>query len=312
MTVSIIIAAKSKNDNLEECVSRCSNLSHQDLEIIIVTDRHIENNIDDNRIKVISSGPLRPGKKRDIAARQAKGDILAFIDDDAYPREDWLGNALKNFSNPEVAAVGGPGLTPNEDSLLQKASGFIYSSPFAGGVYKYRYTSGMRRLVDDCPSCNFLVRKSVFEEIGGFNTNFWPGEDTKLCLDITKKLGGKIVYDPEVIVYHHRRALFVPHLKQVAAYALHRGYFAKRFPQTSLRFSYFIPTLFLGFICLGQFLKAWYFPVLALYLLSVLTVSVFAGLRMMFAVAVGIILTHLFYGFYFLKGLMSPKLEEEL
>lgn len=319
MIVSIIVAAKAWSSNLEECIYWCSKLNYPDLEIIIVTDKPVEPRIKDSRIKIISAGPLRPADKRDIAAKEAKGDILAFIDDDAYPREDWLENALKDFSDIEIAAVGGPGLTPCDDSLLEQASGLIYSSFLVGGAYRYRYIQEARRFVDDYPSCNFFVRKSAFSELGGFNTSFWPGEDTKLCLGITKGLGKKIIYDPEVVVYHHRRPLFAAHLKQVAAYALHRGYFAKRFPQTSFRIAYFIPTLFLAGICLGSLvsslvtsLKIVYFAVLASYLLIVFIFSAFAGLRMMLLLAAGIILTHLIYGFYFLKGLMSPKLVEEI
>ena len=110
----------------------------------------------------------------------AKGEILAFLDDDAYPVKDWLKNAVKNFSDPQVAAVGGPAVTPEEDSDLQKTSGLIYSSVLVSGNFTYRYIPGKRQEVEDYPSCNFLVRKSVMQELGGFNTNFWPGEDTKL------------------------------------------------------------------------------------------------------------------------------------
>jgi len=294
-------------------------LDYPDFEIIIVSDTHIDKDFKGARVKIISTVPLNPGQKRDMAIDQAKGEVLAFIDDDVYPHKDWLKNALVNFSDTEVAAVGGPAITPEEDSFLQRASGLVYSSILAGGNYAYRFIPKARRQVDDYPSCNFLVRKEIFQETGGFSTNFWPGEDTKLCLDITKKLKKKIIYDPRVLVYHHRRPLFLPHLKQVCAYALHRGYFVKRFPETSLRFTYFIPTLFLVSICLGSFissifapLKFVYFAVLVLYLLSVLISSSFFGLRMIFPLAIGIILTHLVYGFYFLKGLMSPKLEEEI
>jgi len=319
MTVSIVIAAKLWSNNLEKCVNYCRNLNYNDFEIIVLTDDPVLAELSDPRIKFISTGPLNPADKRDIAARQSKADILAFIDDDAYPREDWLANALENFSDPLVAAVGGPGLTPQDDSLLERASGFVYSSFLVGGVYRYRYIQGLRQLVDDYPSCNFLVRKSIFDEAGGFSTNFWPGEDTKLCLDITKKLGKKIVYDPQVVVYHHRRALFAPHLKQIASYALHRGYFAKRFPQTSFRPAYFLPSAFVLFIALGALFssscasfKMLYSYVILFYLLAALISGISCTLRMALFVFLGIILTHLTYGIYFIKGLLSPKLIEEL
>ena len=269
-------------------------------------------------IRVIPTGPVSPADKRDIAIKYAKGDIVAFIDDDAYPVKDWLKNALENFKDEEVAAVGGPAITSPLDSLRQKASGAIYSSFLVSGGFVYRYLPKEKREIDDYPSCNLLVRKSIMRELGGFNTKFWPGEDTKLCLDITVRLGKKIIYDPGVLVYHHRRPVFVPHLKQIANYALHRGYFVKKYPETSLKLPYFIPTLFLFALTIGAILSMVSAPIriiyslgLSLYLISVFISSIRNGARLAPFVFFGIIFTHCTYGFYFLKGLFYQKLSEE-
>jgi hypothetical protein len=156
------------------------------------------------------------------------------------------------------------------------------------------------------------------EKLGGFNTNFWPGEDTKLCLDIVYKLKKKIIYDPNALVYHHRREVFAGHLKQIASYALHRGYFVKKYPETSFKLSYFIPSLFLiglagGFILSQIFLpfRIVYFSVILLYTVLALGTSLSHKLHLIPVVTLGIILTHLTYGFYFLKGLISGRLREE-
>lgn len=327
MTISIIIAVKTWQGRLEECVNRCLGLDYPDFELIILPDS--EGTVPDTAltsntkgtvpIKIIPTGPVSPANKRDIALRHAQGEILAFIDDDACPAKDWLKNATKNFIDPEVAGVGGPAITPKEDNLLQRAGGEVYASFLVSGKYVYRYVPWGRREVDDYPSCNFLMRKSIMQELGGFDTNFWPGEDTKLCLDITKRLGKKIIYDPEVIVYHHRRPLFKPHLSQISSYALHRGYFVKRFPETSLRFPYFLPTLFLWALVAGGILsiflssfKIIYLWGLSLYLFLVFIFSISKELRLIPLVFAGIILTHLTYGLYFLKGLLSQRLKEEL
>ncbi len=269
-------------------------------------------------IKIIPTGSANPAKKRDIAMNYAKGEILAFIDDDAYPKKDWLKNAINNFREPLVGAVGGPAITAENDSLKQKASGLVYSSSLVSGKYVYRYLPKKRIEVDDYPSCNFLIRKSIMQELGGFNTNFWPGEDTKLCLDITERLGKKIVYDPAVIVYHHRRPIFMPHAKQIANYAIHRGYFVKHYPQTSLRLPYFIPTLFLFSLITGAILSVFLIPIrityfcgLFLYFSLVLIFSISKELRFIPYVFCGIILTHITYGFYFIRGLLAKTLSEE-
>jgi len=296
-------------------------------------------------MKIVPTGPVSPAKKRDIALSYAKGEIFAFIDDDAYPAKDWLKNAVKNFLDPQVAAVGGPAMTPEDDNLRQKASGLIYSSPLVSAKFVYRYLPKKKMEVDDYPSCNFLIRKTIMQELGGFNTNFWPGEDSKICLDITKRLGKKIIYDPQVLVYHHRRPLFLSHLKQVASYAFHRGYFVKKYPETSLRISYFIPSIFLLFLLTGAIFSLFLIPlriiylfVLSLYIILVFIFSIIGtvlnpcyqtegfilseakdlqssglslSLLLFLLVFFGIILTHLTYGSYFLKGLLAKTLSEE-
>lgn len=269
-------------------------------------------------IKIIPTGPLSPAKKRDLALKYAKGEVLAFIDDDAYPDKDWLKNAMENFKDENVAGVVGPAVTAPADNLRQKASGIIYSSILVSAQFLYRYVPKNKREVNDYPSCNFLVRKSILEQLGGFNTNFWPGEDTKLCLDITKNIEKKIIYDPRVLVYHHRRPLFISHLRQVASYALHRGYFVKRYPQTSLRLTYFIPSIFVtvnllasSFSLFFPGLRFVYLLCLSLYFSIIFIFSISKELQLIPLVFFGIILTQLAYGIYFLKGLLSRRLKEE-
>jgi cellulose synthase/poly-beta-1,6-N-acetylglucosamine synthase-like glycosyltransferase len=314
MKVSIIIPVKGFNQNLDECLKHCLKLDYRDYEIIILPDSSMK--LPYNGVRIIPTGVKGPSEKRNLGIKEAKGEIVAFLDDDTFPPQGWLKKVAKNFEDEDIAAVGGPAVTPESDGLLEKASGDIYSSLLGGGVYRYRYLPQKRRLVDDFPSCNFIVRKSILKEIGGFKTRFWPGEDTAICLGITKDLGKKIVYDPEVLIYHHRRRLFIPHLKQVCNYALHRGYFAKRFPQTSLRISYFLPTFFVLGLLFGWFLgfiRPLFYKIYFITILTYLFMALLTGLKNKLPLSVfsGLILTHLCYGIWFLKGLFSRRLKEE-
>ncbi len=315
--VSIIIPVKESNENLQECLEHCLELDYPDYEIIVLPDKM--ERLSYSQVKVISTGTIGPSEKRDIGIKHARGEILAFLDDDTFSTKDWLKKAMKNFEETNVAAVGGPAVTPESDGLRQRASGLVYSSLLASGGFTYRYIPKEKCLVDDYPSCNFLIRKSIMEKIGGFGSKFWPGEDTKLCLHITKNLGKKIIYDPEVLIYHHRRPLYKKHLRQVASYALHRGYFAKKFPETSYKISYFIPSLFviglffgwsLGFI--HPFFFKIYLGVILFYLVCVLLTGFkHRNPKLAFLVSSGILATNLSYGIFFLKGLFSRRLKEE-
>lgn len=340
--VSVIIPLREDNDYIRETLGYLREVDYPDFEVILLPDEPFDVrcsifNVQGQAavpsaplrtgggrpsavVKVIPTGPVGPAAKRDLALPHAKGDILAFLDDDTYSERDWLKNAVKYFEDEEVVAIGGPAVTPPSDSPMQKASGCVYASLLGGGAYAYRYIPQKKREVDDYPTCNLLVRKSVLERLGGFDTRFWPGEDTKLCLGITKELGKKIIYAPDVLVYHHRRPLFLPHLKQVRSYALHRGYFVKRFPHTSLRLWYFLPTLLMVGIIGGgllllllPLLRPLYLAGLAVYLLAVVISAMVTSRDLLLTpiVAAGIITTHLTYSLWFVIGLLSSRLSEE-
>lgn len=317
MRVSIIIAVKEFNDFLKESLEKCLKLAYQDYEILVLPDAEFI--YEDKRVRIIPTGPCLPARKRDLAVSHATGDILAFLDDDAYPCEDWLTAAVKDFQDPEVAAVGGPAVTPPTEGSMRRAGGLVYESLIVSGTFRYRYVKDKKKFVDDYPSCNFLVRKTVFEKLGGFRIGFWPGEDTFLCLEITRRLKQRIVYDPEVLVFHHRRPLYAAHLKQVSNYAFHRGYFAKRFPETSFKWQYFVPTVFLLWLLTGGVISFFIGGFGIFYVLSLVlyaSVVVVSARRqkdalMIGPVSRGIFLTHIVYGFYFILGLLKSNLKEE-
>lgn len=316
MKVSIIIPLKSDNAYIRETLARLREIDYADYEVIVLPDEPYSWG---DSVQVIPTGAVGPAAKRDLALERARGDIVAFLDDDTFPARDWLKNAVKYFEDARVAAIGGPAVTPSADNLRQQASGAVYTSLLGGGNYAYRYLPKQTKEVDDYPTCNLLVRRSVLQQLGGFDTTFWPGEDTKLCLDIIK-LGMKVIYAPDVIVYHHRRPLFGGHLKQVRSYALHRGYFVKRFPETSFRPSYFLPTLLVASLIVGAVLSSripgfalLYAAGIAVYLIAVLASAamVSQGMRLTILTGLGIIATHLVYGIWFVLGLLAPSLSEE-
>lgn len=312
---SILVPCKRVDGYAAECISHCRDLQYTDFEILVSPD--VRNGSDPAGVKVVPSGEVGPAAKRDMMADEATGELLAFIDDDAYPSRVWLKAAAKHFEREEVAAVVGPAVTPSSDGLLQRCSGHVYSSIMGTGSHRYRYILGRQREVDDFPSCNFIMRKSVFKQIGGFSTSYWPGEDTKLCMDITDGLKKKIVYDPDVLVYHHRRKLFLPHLMQVWSYAVHRGYFAKKFRRNSLRMSYFLPSLLvIGVIggipltLLHPVLEWGYLAVVGTYVIAVLISSLERrDLMTLPLVSLGTVATHFTYGVGFIWGLLTRDLK---
>lgn len=321
--VSIVIACPKGSWMLDECLEAIRAQSYEKWECIVLPDEEkSEVEVEQRNIRIIPTGKVRPAEKRNIGIREAKGEIVAFIDDDAYPDAHWLEYAVKYFGDRDVGAVGGPGVTPPGDRSLARLGGRVYDNWLVSGNYRYRYhAGGVRMDVDDYPSCNLFVRKDVLDKIGGYRTDFWPGEDTLLCKDILDSWK-RIIYDPWVVVYHHRRPLFLPHLRQLGRYAFHRGYFCKRFPSNSLHLSYFIPTFFDVYVaflavvgllnltkidCLRLTFHHWGYWPFWLYLALVAITSFSFKPHHWLLTAAGVVASHVWYGVRFIQGLCAKK-----
>ncbi len=323
---SIIIPVKAINNYIRESVPITLALDYPAFEIIILpnelSEAPLEPALKDPRVRIIPSGRVSPAVKRDLGAAQSRYPLLAFIDDDAYPAVNWLQEAARHFAREDIAAIGGPAITPPDSNLREKASGLFYETITGGGGMAFRYLPADREfLVDDFPTVNLLVRKSAFNAIGGFDSGFWPGEDTKFCHDLVKA-GFKILYVPSVVVWHHRRQVFRGHLRQIAGYGRHRGYFAKILPLTSRRPVYFAPSLFvvghlalIGLSLVHSFFFALWLFLTGLYIFLV-AIDVVARTRHLglFALTFMVIpVSHVTYGIMFIRGYFSQrKFESQL
>jgi len=304
---SIIIPVRKINPYLTETLQKLKKQTFKQFEVLVITDK--------------VSGSANPSEKRNLGAKMAKGDYLTFLDDDSYPSKSYLQNIFKIIQkNPEYTAICGPCLTPPKDSPYQKASGLFWSSWLgSGGAGVYRNNIQPARFVDDFPSVNLTVNKKDFHSIGGFNTSYWPGEDTILCLDLTQKLNKKIFYHPSVIVYHHRRSVVIPHLQQITRYAIHRGFFAKRFPQTSLKVGYLTPSFFSLYIITLAIINPFHYyfilniPLYLYISILLLTLIIFIlqknKIKTAILATVTIPITHLYYGILFLRGFLKKEIK---
>lgn len=313
---TFIIPVKTVNAYVHETVQHLLKLRERDWEAFIVTNCSEPSPWDDDRIKVIASGRVGPGDKRDLAAGLAAGAILVFLDDDSYPREDFL-RVLRHEITMGRRIIGGPAVTPADDTFWQQVSGATYLSRLTGGAPERYVPFGAPKEVRDWPTVNLAVDKEAFLSVGGFDCRFWPGEDTFLC-DKLRNAGFTIWYQPRLVAYHHRRTSWPAHLSQVGAYGLHRGYFARYHPESSRRLQYFMPSLLLlAIVCLMvlSFFSAeaalFLVIVILCYLVAitfgVLRIASLTNARVALASTLYIVSTHFCYGSYFLKGLLTTQ-----
>lgn len=202
-------------------------------------------------LRIIPTGTItRPAEKRNIGVKESRGTYIAFIDDDAYPAHTWLESAVRQMKLKRVRAVCGPGMIPSGATDWEQVFDLILRSRIGSGAYTYRFSQQPSRDVVDFPSMNFVMERSDFQLLGGFKNDYWPGEDSKLCNEITGQLKGTIRYNPAIAVYHHRRPSFRTFLKQHGQYGFHRGAFFAHGDHNSRELPYLIPSLFIIYLCL--------------------------------------------------------------
>lgn len=193
--VSIIIPCRTIDDDVRRCVKHINQLK-EEKEILVVPDFVV---------------PGLPAGKRNWAMQQAKGEIYAFIDSDAYPAKDWLKNAL--YWLQTFDAVCGPGVLPYDAPESERIADQVHKWVFC----PYRITKKAPQIVPWYPTFNLIVKKEVATPF----ENFLTGEDDRFGLKI--KTG--IFYHPDILVYHNRRGAFRPLWKQFAIWGRHKGCF---------------------------------------------------------------------------------------
>jgi GT2 family glycosyltransferase/Flp pilus assembly protein TadD len=139
-------------------------------------------------------------------ARAARGEFLVFLNNDTIPLTGWLSALVEEArAHADVAVVGSKLLF--EDGTIQHAGvafsreWFLPYHLYRGGNAHAACVSRRRELQCVTAAC-MLVRRTVFEQAGGFDEGYRNGfEDVDLCLKI-KKLAWKIVYQPKSVLYH--------------------------------------------------------------------------------------------------------------
>lgn len=185
-------------------------------------------------------------ENRNNGFKKSSGKIIVFLDDDAVAHKELLKNADNFFKeHPEIDIVGGPQLTPTDEKGFAKISGYALSSKFGGWNTSNRYSKKKLNLnADDTylTSAIMFCKREVMDKIK-FDTNLWPGEDSKFFAD-AKKEGFKIAYDPDLIIYHRRRPTLIGLSKQIFNYG-RVGPLREKFSETVKRPFFLVPSIFL-------------------------------------------------------------------
>ena len=204
----------------------------------------------ENPFEVLVAEGRSPSRQRNLAAQQAEGDVLFFLDDDSRIAADCLMKCSAALEDRSVAVVGGPSLTPDSDSGLQRLFGTALTSVFGAGAMRNRYRSrGVPRETTEKELilCNLAFRRDVFIGLGGFDERLYPNEENEL-LDRVGAAGHKLVQLPNMAVLRSQRPTLPAFMRQMFAYGRGRAQQSRiAGPRTAIGF---IPLVFVIYLLL--------------------------------------------------------------
>jgi GT2 family glycosyltransferase len=224
-------------DSLAACVASLSRMDYPDFEVLVVDNRPRPDESDWARVLAVPGVRVlaqpRPGTSaaRNLGARNARGEIVAFTDDDVTVDRGWLRALAERFlAEPDVDCVTGLVL-PAE---LETPAQVLFER--SGGGPQRRYRPATFRTGDDPfavtdrwaadpvkpasiyalgpfgAGCNLAMRASALRGTGGFDEAVGPGTPTRAGEDLLLLLrllasGRALAVEPGAFVFHrHRRA----------------------------------------------------------------------------------------------------------
>lgn len=214
LKASVIIPTLNRKSYLLQTLGFLEKQDFNNFEIIIVdqSDKNLRLKKEELRysedfkkkIKILYLEEKNLPNARNIGAREARGDILIFIDDDVIiENKNFVKNHLKNYSNPKIVAVAGRFVQPHAKKNSEKRNPETVTGLLL--ITKGALNSKVRKFIKNkVPGGNFSVRKNMYFKVGGFDKNFIGNayfEDTDFGIKITrnKRL---IIFDPEAGVVH--------------------------------------------------------------------------------------------------------------
>ena len=216
--ISIIIVAYNTGDELIECLRSLSTQTTNNFECIVV-----DNSCEDlTKLEQFNITYFQldknygPSFARNFGVEHARGEVMAFLDDDAIARNDFAEVLIRTFRDPSIVAVRG--------KVLSKTKGNIYN--YLPENYDLGDSAVDTMLTTEG---NSAVRKSDFVNIKGFDISLYGHEGISLSYKLRNH--GRQFYIPELVIYHDYGDSLKHFLSKQYRHGYNYGLFSHLYPQ---------------------------------------------------------------------------------
>jgi GT2 family glycosyltransferase len=224
--ISVIVCSYNGAATIRDCFAALERLEYPDFEVIVVDDGSTDCTAaiaQGYGFRVTSSENRGLSSARNTGMEMATGEIIAYIDDDAYPDPHWLTYLASTFLDTEHAAVGGPNIPPPGRGIIADC---VANAP--GGPLHVLLSD---HEAEHIPGCNLAIRKAALREIGGFDPQYRvAGDDVDICWRLRER-GYTLGFNPAAIVWHHRRNSVGAYWKQQQGYGKAEALLERKWPE---------------------------------------------------------------------------------
>jgi GT2 family glycosyltransferase len=231
--ISVVVCTHNGARTLPECLARLKSLEYPDYEVIVVDDGSTDGSGEIARrhgVEVLETGHRGLSAARNAGIERAGGEIVAFLDDDAYPDQDWLHYLARAFVDGPHAGIGGPNLPPPEDRRVAECVAAAPGAPI--------HVLISDREAEHVPGCNMAFRRAALEAAGGFDERFrTAGDDVDLCWRL-QDAGETLGFSAGAVVTHRRRDTVRRYLKQQFGYGKAEALLEQKWPSRHNRAGY--------------------------------------------------------------------------
>jgi len=167
LSVSVVIFARDRADGVDRTLAALDQLRYDRFEVIVVHGPAREAVAPRAGVRAFVVDPANVAAARNIGLAQARGDVVAFLDDDAIPEPDWLERLLQPYARPEIAAVGGAvhGAVDASTVVCDRFGAARASDPASDDAFL------------SLAAANFSVRREALLAVGGFDEAYDSGFD---------------------------------------------------------------------------------------------------------------------------------------
>jgi cellulose synthase/poly-beta-1,6-N-acetylglucosamine synthase-like glycosyltransferase len=270
--ISIIIPVRNGQRVLGRCLESIKKQTYPSgqYEIIISDGMSTDDTVKiarDFGATVVKNPKITVGPGRNEGFSAARGELIAFSDDDCVMDRNWLFNSVKYFNDERVGGLSGPTITQSDVGPLSDAIGLMFELAAGIGVSAHRSDHKQAEEVEDIPGCNAIYRREALEKIFPIDETLITAEDVEMNR-LIRRAGLKLLYVPDVRLWHCRRQSISGVFKQIYRFAVGRLQVGRR-DKSMLKLTH---------ILVGLTLPLFVVSLLAFYLLHIRSLYIYAGL----------------------------------